>query len=131
VKFFLMLNAEAAFTGKTLIVLTRENWNIYTSFKMSLVLHTIFTTMASILLQARCNRKKTSCDKVCEWLATAWWFSPDTPVSTNKTDRHELTEILLKVALKTITLNPSYCVRTFIRGFKFPWISKFVVSYLA
>jgi hypothetical protein len=25
VKFFLMLNAEAAFTGKTLIVLTREN----------------------------------------------------------------------------------------------------------
>jgi hypothetical protein len=26
--------------------------------------------------------------------------------STNKTDRHEITEILLKVALKTITLTP-------------------------
>jgi hypothetical protein len=31
--------------------------------------------------------------------------SPGTPVlSTNKTDRHNITEILLKVALKTITL---------------------------
>jgi hypothetical protein len=29
------------------------------------------------------------------------WFSPGTPVSsTNKTDRHDITEILLKVALK-------------------------------
>ena len=33
------------------------------------------------------------------------WFSPGTPVSsTNKTDRHNITEILLKVALNTITL---------------------------
>ena len=32
-------------------------------------------------------------------------FSPGTPVSsTNKTDRHGITEILLKVALNTITL---------------------------
>jgi hypothetical protein len=30
-------------------------------------------------------------------------FSPGTPVSsTNKTDRHDITEILLKVALSTI-----------------------------
>jgi hypothetical protein len=33
------------------------------------------------------------------------WFYPGTPVSfINKTDRHDITEILLKVALKTITL---------------------------
>jgi hypothetical protein len=33
------------------------------------------------------------------------WFSPGTPVSsTNKTDRHDMTEILLKVALNTIHL---------------------------
>jgi hypothetical protein len=33
------------------------------------------------------------------------WFSPGTAVSsTNKTDHHDLTEILLKVALTTITL---------------------------
>ena len=31
------------------------------------------------------------------------WFSPGTPVfSTNKTDRHDITAILLKVALNTI-----------------------------
>ena len=31
------------------------------------------------------------------------WFSPDPPVSsTNKTDRHGITEILLKLALNTI-----------------------------
>jgi hypothetical protein len=45
----------------------------------------------------------TLCDKVCQWLATDLWFSPGTPVSsTNKTDRHDITEILLKVALTTI-----------------------------
>jgi hypothetical protein len=33
---------------------------------------------------------------------------PDTPVSpTNKTDRHDITEIVLKVALNTITLAKS------------------------
>jgi hypothetical protein len=46
------------------------------------------------------------CDKVCEWLATGQWFSPGTHLSsTNKTDCHDITEILLKVALNTITLN--------------------------
>jgi hypothetical protein len=34
------------------------------------------------------------------------WFSPGSPVSsTNKTDCHNITEILLKVALNTITLH--------------------------
>jgi hypothetical protein len=37
------------------------------------------------------------------------WFSPGTPVSsTNKTDRHDMTEILLKVALNTIHLFPRF-----------------------
>ena len=45
----------------------------------------------------------TLCDKVCQWLATGLWFSPGTLVSsTNKTDRHDITEILLKVDLSTI-----------------------------
>jgi hypothetical protein len=43
------------------------------------------------------------CDKVCQWLATGRWFSPGTTVSsTNKIDRHDITEILLTVALNTI-----------------------------
>jgi hypothetical protein len=45
----------------------------------------------------------TLCDKVCQWLTTGLWFSRGTAVSsTNKTDRHDMTEILLKVALNTI-----------------------------
>jgi hypothetical protein len=53
----------------------------------------------------------TLCDKVCQWFASGqWftsgrWFSLGTVVSsTNKTDTHEIIEILLKVALSTITL---------------------------
>jgi hypothetical protein len=45
----------------------------------------------------------TVCDKVYLWLAAGQWFSPGTLVSsTNKTDRHDIVEILLKVALNTI-----------------------------
>jgi len=45
----------------------------------------------------------TICDKVCQWVAVGRLFSPGTPISsTNKTDRHDITEILLKVASKTI-----------------------------
>ena len=47
-----------------------------------------------ISIKVRCT---TLCDTVCQW------FSPSPPVSsTNKTDRHDITEILLKVALNTI-----------------------------
>jgi hypothetical protein len=46
----------------------------------------------------------TLCDEVCQWLATGWLFSP--VFSTNKTDRHNITEILMKVALNIITLTP-------------------------
>jgi hypothetical protein len=39
-------------------------------------------------------------DKVYQMLADGRWFSPDTPVSsTTKTGRHDIAEILLKVAL--------------------------------
>jgi hypothetical protein len=52
------------------------------------------------------------------------WFSPGTPFSsTNKTARHDIAEILLKVALKAI--NPQYpcslCLSTF--------ISTYIVSF--
>jgi hypothetical protein len=46
------------------------------------------------------NPAHALCHKVCQWLATGQWFSPGSPVSsTNKTDRHNITEILLKVTL--------------------------------
>jgi hypothetical protein len=38
---------------------------------------------------------------------TGQWFSTGTVVSsTNKTDRHDMTEILLKFVLNTMTLTP-------------------------
>ena len=47
------------------------------------------------------------CDKVCQWLMAGQWFSQGTPVSCiNKTDHHDITEILLKKVLNTITLVP-------------------------
>ena len=40
------------------------------------------------LIGTRCT---TSCDKVCQWLATGQWFSPGPNVSsTNKTDCHDM-----------------------------------------
>ena len=39
----------------------------------------------------------------CQWLLVGQWFSAGTPISSiNKTDHHDITEILLKVALKTV-----------------------------
>ena len=47
-------------------------------------------------------------DKVCQWLSTGRWFSYGYPVSSiNKTDRHNVNEILLKVVLNTINY-PNY-----------------------
>ena len=43
--------------------------------------------------------------KVCQWLAAGQWFSP----VSNKTDCHNITEILLKVALNIINLTPPSC----------------------
>jgi hypothetical protein len=44
----------------------------------------------------------TVCDKVCQWLSTGQWFSLGNPISPiNKTDSHDITEIMLKVALNT------------------------------
>jgi hypothetical protein len=41
-------------------------------------------------------------DKVYQLLAHGRWFSPGTPVSsTTKTGRHDIAEILLKMALST------------------------------
>ena len=54
----------------------------------------------------RCVLDTTLCsDKLCQWLAAGRWFSPGTRVSSiNKSDHNDITEILLKVALNTITI---------------------------
>jgi hypothetical protein len=46
-------------------------------------------------------RLTAASDKVYQLLAHGRWFSPGTPASsTTETDRHDIAEILLKVALK-------------------------------
>jgi hypothetical protein len=55
-------------------------------------------------------RGSTLCDKVYQRLATCRWFSTGHPVSsTNKTDRHDIAEILLKVTLNTTKPNQKSC----------------------
>ena len=48
-----------------------------------------------------CTRLAAASDKVYQLLAHGQWFSPGTPASsTTKTGRHDIAEILLKVAFK-------------------------------
>ncbi len=55
-----------------------------------------------------CTRLAAASDKVYQLLAHGRWFSPGTPASsTTKTGRHEIAEILLKVALNTKNQNQS------------------------
>ena len=50
-----------------------------------------------------CTRLTAASDKVYQLLAHGRWFSPGTPASsTTETGCHDITEILLNVALSTI-----------------------------
>jgi hypothetical protein len=50
-------------------------------------------------LQCPDNGDVILCNKVFQPLAAGRWFSPGTPVSSiNKTESHEITDILLNVA---------------------------------
>jgi hypothetical protein len=52
-------------------------------------------------LQKGCTRLTAASDKVYQLLTHGRWFSPGTSASsTTKTGRHDIAELLLKVALK-------------------------------
>ena len=63
-------------------------------------------------LQKGCTRLAAASDKVDLLLAHGRWFSPGTPASsTTKAGRHDIVEILLKVALNTnIKSNQTYTI---------------------
>jgi hypothetical protein len=74
---------------------------------LQLLMHSVFITNNAVSSNATHEDvlDTTIFDKVCQWLVAGRWFSLETPVSsTNKTDRHDITEILLKVALSNIAL---------------------------
>jgi hypothetical protein len=53
-------------------------------------------------LKKGCTRLAAASDKAYQLLAHGWWLSPGTAASsTTKTGRHDIAEILLKVALNT------------------------------
>jgi hypothetical protein len=61
-----------------------------------------------------CTRLAAASDKVYQLLAHVWWFSSGTLASTTtKTGRHDITEILLKLALNTKNLINSFLVLTY------------------
>ena len=88
-------------------VLVEKSLGIYWNILIARVPFCLATANIMTWNPARCTDAKL-CDKVCQWLATGRWFSPGTPVSsTNKTDRHDITETLLKVALSMIKQKPT------------------------
>ena len=57
--------------------------------------------------------RQMTADKDYQLLAHGRWFSPGTPASsTTKTGRHDIAEILLKVALNAINLNLNLVARS-------------------
>ena len=105
-KLMLDYNTWLTNMGEHLLVLLGLSWSwSYGSWIYNYLCNQVPITtniVSSNPAQARCT---TLSDKVCQCLATGQRFSPGTPVSSsNKTDRHDAIEILLKVALNTITL---------------------------
>jgi hypothetical protein len=97
-------------TEPTLVVIDTDcTWGRKSKYQ------TTMTTTASYTKNVdmdRCKAFTYNCMVRCtrynimwyQWLAISRWFSAGTPVfSTNKSDRRDITEILLKVTLNTIT----------------------------
>ena len=65
-----------------------------------------------------CTQNITLCNKFVSYLPEVGvFFAVNAVSSTNKTDRHNITEILLKVALNTITQTPTLKYKQNIRLF--------------
>jgi hypothetical protein len=68
---------------------------------MQAITNTAWVRIHLCKLQKRCTQLAAVSDKVYQLLPHGRWFSPGTPASsTTKTGRHDIAEILLKVALK-------------------------------
>jgi hypothetical protein len=63
----------------------------------------------------------------CQWLATGPWFSLGAVSSTNKTDHHDITAILLKVVINTINPTKNLFI---LFGTKFYYFPLVKVCYL-
>jgi len=91
---------------------------LFKKLKIQVYLHVVLflwtelPTSPNVLLQAGVL-DTTLCDKVCQWY---------------KSDRHDITEISLKVALNTITLTPNiYCYHNKLMD---PYVVSMTTQYL-
>jgi hypothetical protein len=76
-------------------------------------------------LQKGCTRLAAASDKVYQLLAHGRWFSPAS--STTKTGRHDIAEILLKVALNTKKSKSSLYIYIYIGHINFKRSSDFLI----
>jgi hypothetical protein len=61
----------------------------------------LFRAVSFVNYKKWCTRLAAASDTAYQLLAHGWWLSPGTPASsTTKIGRHDIAEILLKVALK-------------------------------
>jgi len=75
----------------------------------------------SVNYKERCTRLASVSDNVYQLLAHGRWFSAGTPASsTTKAGRHDIAEILLKVAIKHQRSNQ-------INGFEISWLSNLLI----
>ena len=80
------------------------SWITNNSFKP--ITNTAWVRARLCKLQKRCTRLATASDKVYQLLSHGQWFSSGTLDSSNtKTGRHDVAEILLKLALNTKNQN--------------------------
>ena len=92
----MMFNIHVGPGGSMSYVVELRN-NSYTP-----ITNTAWVSARLCKLQKGCTRLASASDKVYQLLAHGRWFSPGTPASsTIKTGRHDIAEILLKVALNT------------------------------
>jgi hypothetical protein len=121
----LFLNSKLKYSFQVL----RQSWNMLYIFFITIrggrgrdriVVRFTTTSAISTYHHLRCKFESRSwrdvldttlCDRVYQWLTEGRWFSPGPAVSfTNKTEHHDIIEILLKVALNTIRqTNQPHC----------------------
>jgi hypothetical protein len=93
------------------IILPIHSWNVSCELnEISKCLLVLCLIIISCFYQLRGVLDTTLCDKVCQWLAAGRWFPWVPPASS--TDCHDIAEILLKVALNTLTLSNNHKQQT-------------------
>ena len=97
------IDLNIRFAISSFLINYRIKLNIRFAISFFLINNSVKLNIRLAISSFRISICTTLSDEICQWLATGRWFSPSTQVSsTNKTDRHDITEILLKVALSTI-----------------------------